>query len=93
MKHQTLTKSTFRKHYLIDVPEPLIKAIIKELRLHNPPSLSDIETVILWCATGFLSSEPFIDYHMVYGNDSKSILSVLKEETQSYLHDIEEMIK
>jgi len=75
--------------FFIDIPPLLIRAICKQLKISNPPSLSDVETVTLWTLSGALASEIFDDT-MTEEKTSKRTLKKLRWEMKEYLKELED---
>jgi hypothetical protein len=82
--------TTPKPQYLIHIPDTLIRAITKQLHLHNPPNLEDIELIVQWCVSGSLSGEIFNDTLTEEGS-SKKALKKLRWEMGEYFKDIEGM--
>ena len=84
--------TTPKSQYLIHIPDTIIQMIIKQLKLHNPPSLEEIEIIVHWCVSGSLSGEIFNDTLTEEGS-SKKALKKLRWEMGEYFKDIEGMQK
>ena len=78
-----------KTQYLIHIPDTLIQAIIKQLKLHNPPNLEDIEIIVQWCVSGSLSGEIFNDTLTAEGS-SKRALKKLRWELKEYMKELKE---
>lgn len=76
-----------KKTYFIPIPKIVVKAISEQLKISNPPNITDVEDVILWCVSSYLTSDPFSDYKRVL-KDSTKILEIIREETKGYIQEL-----
>ena len=79
--------TTPKSQYLIHIPDTIIQMIIKQLKLHNPPSLEEIETIVRWCVAGALSGSIFDDTTSEERTTRKA-LKRLKWELGEYMKEL-----